>query len=64
MAVVREYVDVETAKRSGRRQFSEMVKFLKAEGRRKQEAGCRSLLVEKTDRLYRDFKDYVTLCNR
>lgn len=53
--VVQEFVDVETAKVTGRKQFVEMVRFL---GRKK---GCRVVLVEKTDRLYRNFKDYVTL---
>ena len=59
-AVLSEYTDIETAKRSGRGQFTDMVKFFKAEGRKK-EGGCRVLLVEKTDRLYRNFKDYVIL---
>ena len=59
-AILSEYTDIETAKRSGRGQFTEMVKFFKAEGRKK-ENGCRILLVEKTDHLYRNFKDYVTL---
>ena len=52
--VEHEFVDVETAKATGRKQFSEMLRFL---GRKK---GC-VVLVEKTDRLYRNFKDYVTL---
>ena len=56
LEVIREFVDVETAKRAGRRAFSEMVDFLKR--RRKT---CRVLLVEKTDRLYRNLRDYVTL---
>ncbi|HKP95375.1 MAG TPA: recombinase family protein, partial [Fibrobacteria bacterium] len=60
LAVLAEYTDVETAKRSGRGQFTEMVKFFKGE-RRKKDGACRALLVEKTDRLYRNFKDYVTL---
>src|SRR5215204_7013784 len=46
--VVQEFEDVETAKRAGRTSFSEMVDFL-----RKKNSGCRTLLVEKTDRLYR-----------
>jgi site-specific DNA recombinase len=53
--VVREFVDVETAKVTGRKQFAEMVRFL---GRDK---GCRTVLAEKTDRLYRNFRDSVTL---
>ncbi|MEO7425728.1 MAG: recombinase family protein [Fibrobacteria bacterium] len=59
-SVLAEYTDVETAKRSGRGQFTEMVRFFKGE-RRKKDNACRTLLVEKTDRLYRNFKDYVTL---
>src|SRR5207248_414892 len=42
-------------KQSGRTGFTEMLKFLK------QNAACRVLLVEKTDRLYRNLKDWVTL---
>ena len=50
-----EYVDVETAKAAGRTQFGEMVEFLK------QNPSCRTVIVEKTDRLYRNFRDCVTL---
>ena len=53
--VVKEYRDVETAKQSGREGFGEMVNFLT------QNPICKHLLVEKTDRLYRNFRDYVTL---
>ena len=53
--VVREFVDVETAKRAGRTGFGEMLAFLK------RSESCRTILVEKTDRLYRNLKDYVTL---
>src|SRR6266481_6343928 len=53
--VVREFVDVETAKKPGRTGFDEMVKFLK------RSSSVRVLLVEKTDRLYRNLKDYVTM---
>lgn len=53
--IVREFVDVETAKVAGRKAFGEMVAFLK--GHR----DCRTVLAEKTDRLYRNFKDYVVL---
>ena len=54
--VVQEFEDVETAKRAGRTSFTEMVDFL-----RKKTSGCRTLLVEKTDRLYRNIKDWVTI---
>lgn len=60
--VAREYVDIETAKKSGRKEFSEMVEFLKSERRRKDDKdACRVILVEKTDRLYRNIKDWVFL---
>ena len=53
--VVREFIEVESAKAAGRKYFTEMVSFFK------QNRSCRILLVEKTDRLYRNFRDYVTL---
>jgi Resolvase, N terminal domain len=53
--VLREFVDVETAKTTGRKQFGEMVRFLR------DHKLCRVVLVEKTDRLYRNFRDCVTL---
>ena len=53
--VVREFVDVETAKAAGRKQFDEMVKCFRSQRH------VSHVLVEKTDRLYRNFKDYVTL---
>jgi len=49
-------VDVETAKRSGRAGFGDMLAFL-----RQNKGTCRLVLVEKTDRLYRNLKDWVTL---
>jgi site-specific DNA recombinase len=55
LAVVQEFVDVETAKQAGRTDFGKMVSFLK------ETPDCRVLLVEKTDRLYRNLKDWVTL---
>jgi site-specific DNA recombinase len=54
-AVAQEYVDVETAKETGRAAFGEMVAYLKAH------PAVRVLLVEKTDRLYRNLKDWVTI---
>ncbi|MCB9746471.1 MAG: recombinase family protein [Alphaproteobacteria bacterium] len=53
IAIVEEFVDVETAKRAGRTRFNAMLRYLK---RRK---SCRIILVEKTDRLYRNIKDWV-----
>src|SRR6266516_3668835 len=53
--VVQEYVDVETAKQTGRAAFGEMVAYLKAH------PSVHVMLVEKTDRLYRNLKDWVTV---
>ncbi len=54
--IIREFEDIETAKRAGRLSFGEMVAFL---------GECPEprpvLLVEKTDRLYRNIKDCVTI---
>ena len=55
LTIVREFVDVETAKQSGRGGFGEMIAALKAD------ASCRTILVEKTDRLYRNIKDWMTV---
>ena len=49
-AVAHEYIDVETAKQTGRVAFGEMVAYLKAH------PSVRVMLVEKTDRLYRNLK--------
>jgi site-specific DNA recombinase len=55
LKILREFVDVETAKTTGRKQFGEMVQFFR------KHLECRVVIVEKTDRLYRNFADYVTL---
>src|SRR5439155_1941514 len=54
-SLVKEFIDIETAKASGRQNFEEMVRFLK------NNRECRNVLVEKTDRLYRNLRDAVTL---
>ena len=54
LTIVREFVDVETAKQAGRGGFGEMILALK------NDASCRTILVEKTDRLYRNIKDWMT----
>jgi site-specific DNA recombinase len=54
--IVKEYVDVETAKKVGRPEFAAMLAYLK-----NHRATCRTILVEKTDRLYRNLKDWTTL---
>jgi site-specific DNA recombinase len=53
--IVDEYVDIETAKQSGRTNFNEMARFLR------KHSSVRTVLVEKTDRLYRNLKDWVTI---
>src|SRR5499433_3452593 len=53
--IVHEFIDVETAKTPGRKRFGEMVRFFEQNG------NPRCVIVEKTDRLYRNFKDCVTL---
>lgn len=53
--VVEEYVDAETAKQAGRSSFVEMVAYLH------KHPEVRIILVEKTDRLYRNLKDWITL---
>jgi DNA invertase Pin-like site-specific DNA recombinase len=53
--IAHEFVDVETAKVAGRTRFSEMIALLK------KDATCRTVLVEKTDRLHRNLRDYVTI---
>ena len=55
MRGAQEYVDIETAKQTGRVAFGEMVGYLK------EHLAIRVMLVEKTDRLYRNLKDWVTV---
>ena len=55
LTVVMEFVDVESAKTTGRQAFLAMVVYLQ------QHSACRVVLAEKTDRLYRNLKDYVTM---
>ena len=53
--IVKEFSESETAKQAGRTEFNNMVKFVKTS------KDVKTILVEKTDRLYRNFKDYVKL---
>ncbi len=55
MTVKTEFSDVETAKVVGRAQFGKMVAFLQSD------RSTKVVLVEKTDRLYRNFRDFVIL---
>jgi site-specific DNA recombinase len=59
--VLREFIDVETAKQPGRANFIAMIKFFENEARKPLQERCRTLFVEKTDRLYRNLRDYVTI---
>ncbi len=52
---IEEFSDVETAKTVGRPGFNAMLSYLS------KHRECRVVLVEKTDRLYRNLKDHVTL---
>jgi DNA invertase Pin-like site-specific DNA recombinase len=52
---VEEFIDVESASKSGRTGFNAMLAFLR------KQSSCRAILVENTDRLYRNLKDYATL---
>lgn len=53
--IVREYIDIETAKASGRTYFGEMIAYLRSH------PATDTVLVEKTDRLYRNLRDWVTI---
>lgn len=53
--IVKEFSEAETAKKAGRHKFNEMLQFLK------KNSEVNTILVEKTDRLYRNLKDYVDL---
>ncbi len=53
--IVHEFKDEETAKESGRKAFNEMLYFLK------ENPSIKYLLVEKTDRLSRNFRDIATM---
>jgi len=55
LSVVQEFSEAETAKKAGRAEFKNMLTFLK------NNPDIKIVLVEKTDRLYRNFKDYVIL---
>src|ERR687886_2691492 len=60
--ILQEYIDVETAKRAGRTGFMAMVSFFRQQIQSRSDADSRRiLLVEKTDRHYRNIKDWVIL---
>ena len=49
-----QFVEAETAKRAGRKEFNNMLKYIEANH-------IDAILAEKTDRVYRNLKDYLTL---
>ena len=53
--VIQEFLEVETAKQAGRPVFREMLGLINSN------TNCKTILVEKTDRLYRNIKDWVTI---
>ena len=53
--IEREFIDVESAKNPGRKEFGEMLRLLETDD------ACRVVLVEKTDRLYRNRTDALVL---
>ena len=55
ISIVAEFTDVESAGRAGRAEFGAMIRHLR------KHPFCAAILVEKTDRLYRNLKDWVTL---
>ena len=53
--IVEAFTEVETAGKAGRTGFGAMLRYLRRHPK------CRAILVEKTDRLYRNIKDWVAL---
>ena len=56
LEIVEEFIDIESAKELGRKNFGKMIDFLR-------ENPNVGILVEKVDRLYRNWRDYVTCCD-
>ena len=54
LQIVKEFIDIESAKESGRKNFSKMIEFLK------ENEGV-GIICDKVDRLYRNWRDYITL---
>jgi site-specific DNA recombinase len=55
MTIAHEFVDIETAKATGRSGFGQMIALLR------EDPACRIILAEKTDRLYRNIRDWITV---
>ncbi len=53
--IVKSFIESETAKKTGRKEFNAMVQFLDTH------SDVPHVLVEKTDRLYRNLKDYIRI---
>jgi site-specific DNA recombinase len=53
-SIKREFVDIESAKNPGRKEFTNMLRLLESD------SACRIVLVEKTDRLYRNRTDALS----
>jgi site-specific DNA recombinase len=53
--IIREFVEAESAGKEGRKAFDQMVDLLR------RDPAIKTILVEKTDRLYRNFRDYVLM---
>ena len=52
--ILEEFIDIESAARAGRTAFGQMMQFVA-------QRECCAILVEKTDRLYRNIKDWVQI---
>ena len=62
MQVVHTYMDVESAKAAGRTEFGNLVEFLRQQQQLPSTTlRCQTVLVEKTDRFYRNVHDLVTV---
>ena len=62
ITVLNTYMDVESAKTSGRTHFGHLVEFLKSQALLPSGSNpCQTVLVEKTDRFYRNVDDLVTI---
>ena len=54
LTIVNEFIDIESAKNSGRKQFTELINYLSNNANT-------GIICEKVDRLYRNLKDYLTI---
>ena len=62
ITVLHTYMDVESAKAAGRTEFGQMVEFLRSQQTLSPaKSPCQTVLVEKTDRFYRNVEDLVTV---